>query len=78
MNAVYSFPRLNTKMSARNRKRARMEEESEDEYEASSSAPSQRIKVLDSVMTQDWDAEVTMITFETILTFFLLTWIPGN
>lgn len=65
-------------MSARNRKRARMEEESEDEYEASSSAPSQRIKVLDSVMTQDWDAEVTMITFETILTFFLLTWIPGN
>lgn len=56
-------------MSAKNRKRARMEEESEDEYDVPSSAPSQRIKALNPVMTQDWDAEVTIITFETTLTF---------
>lgn len=56
-------------MSARNRKRARLEEESDDEYEASSSVPSQRIKALDPVMMQDWDAEVTMITFKAILIF---------
>ena len=56
-------------MSARNGKRARLEDESDDEYEASSSVPSQRIKTLDPIMMQDWDAEVTMITFKAILIF---------